>query len=180
MSPVASHPAPDYGRDNFTHDALVARLENRLRRIALAGAFMAMAALVFAIPVHHGHMLQMQLAQVGGAAEKPASPTDEPHAHHHVRHAAGHDHGAHVHHHAAADDAQSAGADHEADHSSHDMPRCPVCSLAKAATALVAPDPVILSGRVRYQAPLPVADAVERPSSQHFSPVQPRAPPIVA
>jgi len=162
---------------DFMHDALDDRLEHRLRRIALACAFMAMVALVFAIPVHHGHMLQMQLAQVA-AAEKPATAAEHPHAHHH--HAAGHDHGAHAHHHAAADEAQPLGAEHEPDHSGHDMPRCPVCSLAKAAAALVAPDPVIMSGRVRFLAPLPLVDAVERPSSRHFRPVQPRAPPIVA
>ena len=144
-------------------------------RIALAGAFMAMAALAFAVPVHHVHMLQLGLG-VPAEIEQAEPEAHDPAPHRH----AGHQHGdtGHGDHHAHAPAADPADGDAEVDHSDHQMPRCPVCSLANAVAATEPPVQPSLSARAPRRAMVPVADATELPARHHFRPVQPRAPPI--
>jgi hypothetical protein len=139
----------------------------RLERVTLALALWAMAALVLAVPIHHGHMAAMLLAgPVQSASTVCAHHCDHDGDHHSGDHHAGH----HTHATGQAGDEGPAGPS---------MLRCPVCAAVKAAqfalvvvAGLDAPPPA--SSRAP---PISAQGEVSRDTARR-RPQQPRAPPL--
>jgi hypothetical protein len=157
----------------------------RLERVTLALALWAMAALVLAVPIHHGHMAAMLLAgPVPSASPACAHHCDHDGDHHSGDHHAGHHSGDHH--------AGHHSGDHHAGHHTHatgqagdeepvgpPMLRCPVCAAVKAAqfalvvvAGLDAPPPA--SSR---SPPISAQGEVSRDTARR-RPQQPRAPPL--
>jgi hypothetical protein len=139
----------------------------RLERVTRALALWAMAALVLAVPIHHGHMAAMLLA----GPVPSASPACAHHCDHDGDHHSG-DH--HARHHAHA-----TGQAGDEDPAGPPMLRCPVCAAVKAAqfalvvvASLDAPPPA--SSR---SPPISAQGEVSRDTARR-RPQQPRAPPL--
>lgn len=136
--------------------------------IPAVAALFAMAVFAAAVPIHHTHMLAAALLQTE-IADEHVSPQHH-HAHKHGGNSPGHhDAGS------AGGDERLAGTEHDG---GHDMPRCPVCSLAQAGKAPIAPaQPFVVALVRKYHTERPRAETLAVPTSLHFRPVQPRAPP---
>lgn len=145
------------------------RAKRPIAWVPVAAALFAMVVFAAAVPLHHTHMLS-------AVVDEPATSPERHSAQH--NHGYGHDGHAQGHHHAAP--AGEKGVDGSGD-GEHDMPRCPVCSLAQAAKAPFAPaEPFILLLGRKHHEERPQVETLAVSASFHFRPVQPRAPPTAS